>query len=191
ALNNLYYSYIFICYSCFFSIKLTYTNSILNFIIDVNKFLQKSLIINYIDCEEYFMTVFDRVKELAKKQGISIVELEEKLGFGRNSLYSWKKKTPNGDRLSKVADYFGVTTDYLLGRTETPQFTSKDERDIQKKLTEMIDGLSDDSSLAYLNNGGTEIDEEDAELIRSALERTLRRSKLLAKEKFTPKKYRK
>ena len=74
---------------------------------------------------------------------------------------------------------------------ETPQFTSKDERDIQKKLTEMIDGLSDDSSLAYLNNGGTEIDEEDAELIRSALERTLRRSKLLAKEKFTPKKYRK
>lgn len=137
------------------------------------------------------MTVFDRVKELAKKQGISIVELEEKLGFGRNSLYSWKKKTPNGDRLSKVADYFGVTTDYLLGRTETPQFTSKDEKDIQKKLTEMIDGLSDDSSLAYLNNGGTEIDEEDAELIRSALERTLRRSKLLAKEKFTPKKYRK
>ncbi|MGN8883809.1 helix-turn-helix domain-containing protein [Ligilactobacillus salivarius] len=137
------------------------------------------------------MTVFDRVKELAKKQGISIVELEEKLGFGRNSLYSWKKKTPNGDRLSKVADYFGVTTDYLLGRTETPQFTSKDERDIQKKLTEMINGLSDDSSLAYLNNGGTEIDEEDAELIRSALERTLRRSKLLAKEKFTPKKYRK
>lgn len=137
------------------------------------------------------MTVFDRVKELAKKQGISIVELEEKLGFGRNSLYSWKKKTPNGDRLSKVADYFGVTTDYLLGRTETPQFTSKDEKDIQKKLTEMIDGLSDDSSLAYLNNGGTEIDEEDAELIRSALEKTLRRSKLLAKEKFTPKKYRK
>uniref|UniRef100_UPI0024BAC15D transcriptional regulator n=1 Tax=Ligilactobacillus salivarius TaxID=1624 RepID=UPI0024BAC15D len=93
--------------------------------------------------------------------------------------------------LAKVADYFGVTTDYLLGRTETPQFTSKDERDIQKRLTEMINGLSDDSSLAYLNNGGTEIDEEDAELIRSALERTLRRSKLLAKEKFTPKKYRK
>ena len=62
---------------------------------------------------------------------------------------------------------------------------------MKKKLTEMIDGLSDDSSLAYLNNGGTEIDEEDAELIKSALERTLRRSKLLAKEKFTPKKYRK
>lgn len=67
------------------------------------------------------MTTFDRVKKLADRQKISIVELEEKLGFGRNSLYSWKTKTPNGDRLKKVADYFGVSTDYLLGRTESPE----------------------------------------------------------------------
>ena len=136
-------------------------------------------------------STYERIKLLAEKQKISIRKVEEDLGFGNGTLNIWRKNTPGADKLSKVADYFGVTTDYLLGRTETPQFTSKDERDIQKKLTEMIDGLSDDSSLAYLNNGGTEIDEEDAELIRSALERTLRRSKLLAKEKFTPKKYRK
>ncbi|MBE7387869.1 helix-turn-helix transcriptional regulator [Ligilactobacillus salivarius] len=136
-------------------------------------------------------STYERIKLLAEKQKISIRKVEEDLGFGNGTLNRWRKNTPGADKLSKVADYFGVTTDYLLGRTETPQFTSKDERDIQKKLTEMIDGLSDDSSLAYLNNGGTEIDEEDAELIRSALERTLRRSKLLAKEKFTPKKYRK
>lgn len=66
------------------------------------------------------MTTFDRVKKLADKQKISIVELEEKLGLGRNSLYSWKKKTPNGENLRKVGDFFGVTTDYLLGRTENP-----------------------------------------------------------------------
>lgn len=136
-------------------------------------------------------STYERIKLLAEKQKISIRKVEEDLGFGNGTLNRWRKNTPGADKLSKVADYFGVTTDYLLGRTETPQFTSKDEKDIQKKLTEMIDGLSDDSSLAYLNNGGTEIDEEDAELIKSALERTLRRSKLLAKEKFTPKKYRK
>ena len=136
-------------------------------------------------------STYERIKLLAEKQKISIRKVEEDLGFGNGTLNRWRKNTPGADKLSKVADYFGVTTDYLLGRTETPQFTSKDERDIQKKLTEMINGLSDDSSLAYLNNGGTEIDEEDAELIRSALERTLRRSKLLAKEEFTPKKYRK
>lgn len=64
------------------------------------------------------MTAFDRVKKLCDEQKISIVELEEKLEFGRNSLYGWKKKTPNGANLVKVAEYFNVSTDYLLGRTE-------------------------------------------------------------------------
>lgn len=137
------------------------------------------------------MTTFEIIKKLAKQHDKSLQQVAEDLNFSKNLFYRWKTSDPKAKDLSKVADYFGVTIDYLLGRTETPQFTSKDEKDIQKKLTEMIDGLSDDSSLAYLNNGGTEIDEEDAELIKSALERTLRRSKLLAKEKFTPKKYRK
>lgn len=137
------------------------------------------------------MTVFDRVKKLAEKQGISIVELEEKLDFGRNSLYSWKKKTPKGDRLKKVADFFNVTTDYLLGRTPTPTFSRRDERDVQKTLEEMIEGLSDKNALSYMKNGDAEISEEDAELLRSSLENAVRTSKILAKKKFTPKKYRK
>lgn len=137
------------------------------------------------------MTVFDRVKKLAEKQGISIVELEEKLNFGRNSLYSWKKKTPNGDRLKKVADYFNVTTDYLLGRTDTPQFTRKDERDVQKILEGMTQGLNNKNELAFLKNGGQEIDPEDAELLSASLENVIRQSKLIAKQKFTPKRYRK
>lgn len=64
------------------------------------------------------MTTFDRVKKLADEQKISIVELEEKLGLGKNSLYSWKKKIPNGANLEKVADFFNVSVDYILGRTE-------------------------------------------------------------------------
>ncbi|MBL1225410.1 helix-turn-helix transcriptional regulator [Enterococcus sp. BWR-S5] len=63
------------------------------------------------------MTTFERVKKLADSQKISIVELEEKLGFGKNSLYRWKTSAPASDKLQKVADYFNVSTDYLLGRT--------------------------------------------------------------------------
>lgn len=76
------------------------------------------------------MTVFDRIKKLADKQQISIVELEERLGFGRNSLYSWKKKMPNSGNLEKVADYFGVTTDYLLGREtqNSPDWATEDDK---------------------------------------------------------------
>lgn len=111
--------------------------------------------------------------------------------MANSSIRKWDTQSPSSERLRKVADYFDVTTDYLLGRTDTPQFTKKDERDIQNILEDLINGLSDENSLAYLKNGGVEIDEESAELLRDSLERTVRRSKLLAKEKFTPIKYRK
>ena len=137
------------------------------------------------------MNPYERLRLLAKKQGLSINDVEEKIGLGKNTLYSWKKKVPSGTNLTKVADFFGVTTDYLLGRTDTPEFTRRDERDVQNILKDMTEGLSNDSALAYMKNGGEEIDEEDAELLKASLENVIRQSKLLAKQKFTPKKYRK
>lgn len=64
------------------------------------------------------MTAFDILKKLCDEQGISINTLEEKIDLGKNTLYSWKKNTPKGSNLVKVADYFNVSTDYLLGRTD-------------------------------------------------------------------------
>ncbi len=42
------------------------------------------------------------------------------MGFSRNTIYNMKKSTPNVERVSKIADFFNVSTDYLLGRTENP-----------------------------------------------------------------------
>lgn len=66
------------------------------------------------------MTTFERVKVLAEKQKISLKELALKLNMGENAIYSWKVKTPGADKLKAVADYFNVSTDYLLGRTNNP-----------------------------------------------------------------------
>lgn len=137
------------------------------------------------------MTTFERIKELARQHGISIRKLSTDLGFGESTIYKWKGQDPKGKDLAKVAEYFGVTTDYLLGLTGTPQFTRRDELDVQKTLEEMTEGLNNESSLAYMKNGGEEIDPEDAELLKASLENVIRQSKLLAKRKFTPKKYRK
>lgn len=140
------------------------------------------------------MTTFDIVKKLCEEQKISVVELEEKLGFSRNSLYSWKKNKPSSDKLEKVADFFNVSTDYLLGRTEKKHYydlTEKDERDIQKELERMINGLNNDSSYAAFDGQGiNDLDEEDKELLIASLEQSLRFAKRIAKQKFTPKKYR-
>lgn len=98
---------------------------------------------------------FEKIKELADKQGISLNKLEEKLGFSRNTIYNMKKSTPNVERVSMIADYFGVSTDYLLGRTDNPAIATDDQTppdDIDRIIDNamMFDGkpLTDDDKRA-------------------------------------------
>lgn len=69
-------------------------------------------------------STFEKIKELCRKQGISLNTLEERLGYSRNTLYRYKTQTPSSERVSEIADYFGVSTDYLLGRTDNPRIAS-------------------------------------------------------------------
>ena len=70
-------------------------------------------------------STFERIKELAKARGITLGALEEKLGLSRNSIYTIKNKKPSAERLQLIADYFGVSTDYLLGRTDNPRIATE------------------------------------------------------------------
>lgn len=69
-------------------------------------------------------STLEKIKELAKSRGISLAKLEESLGYSTNYFYTLKTKTPNSDRLQEIADYFNVSTDYLLGRTDNPSVAS-------------------------------------------------------------------
>ncbi|WP_270364363.1 helix-turn-helix domain-containing protein [Enterococcus malodoratus] len=66
------------------------------------------------------MTLFERISYLAKKHDKSLKEVAEELGLSRNAIYQWKTSSPKADTLQKVATYFNVSTDYLLGRTDDP-----------------------------------------------------------------------
>lgn len=63
---------------------------------------------------ENFM--LSEIKELCKKRGISVNELESEIGLGINTIYKWDKASPSADKLQRVADYFGVSLDFLTGR---------------------------------------------------------------------------
>lgn len=109
------------------------------------------------------MTPFDRVKILADKQKISITRLEEKLDFGKNYLYKWKKSSPNSETLQKVADYFHVSTDYLLGRTDNMNIAGNDDQynhDLKEFIESNMDGM------AY---GGEDLTAEDKQKLEMAL----------------------
>lgn len=138
------------------------------------------------------MITFERIKELAKQQGKSLNKIEEELGYGKNVLYRLKDSNPSTERLEELANYFDVSVDYLLGRTEKKRYydlTEKDERDIQKELQTLIDDLSNADGMAF-SKKDSEMSEATREALIISLENALRIAKIEAKKKYTPKKYR-
>lgn len=85
--------------------------------------------------EEIEMDFYNRLQELAKKKGKSFHQIEVDLGYSKNSFYNYKTKKPTADNLNKIAEYFGVTSDYLLGNTDTPEPPSSQlEENINKSF---------------------------------------------------------
>lgn len=66
------------------------------------------------------MSLIERVKELCNQRKITIAELERRIDFSQGSISRWTKQSPSADRIKKVADFFDVSVDYLLGRTDDP-----------------------------------------------------------------------
>ncbi|MFS1190979.1 helix-turn-helix domain-containing protein [Enterococcus lactis] len=78
------------------------------------------------------MTVFERIKFLAKKHSKTMKQVTIDLGYSENYFYSLKSgKQPSAEKLQEIADYFNVSVDYLLGREEkeTPKFVDLSEDD--------------------------------------------------------------
>ncbi|BDH80609.1 helix-turn-helix domain-containing protein [Lactococcus lactis] len=65
------------------------------------------------------MSVFaERLKELRKEKGLTQSQLAIKFGVRQGAINKWEsgKTEPNFEKLVMFADYFDVSTDYLLGR---------------------------------------------------------------------------
>lgn len=67
------------------------------------------------------MNLKELIKELCKKKGVTMSSVEDRLEFARGYLSKLDKSTPNTAKMQKIADYFGVTVDYLMTGEETPQ----------------------------------------------------------------------
>lgn len=79
------------------------------------------------------MNTYEIIKELAKAKKMSIRQLEMNFGYSNGYLAKWKNNTPNSDELSRIADFFNVSVDYLLGR-ETPT----KETELRKALENVL-----------------------------------------------------
>lgn len=65
---------------------------------------------------------------IAKDSNVNnIAELERKLNISNGTINKWDKSVPNSKTLSMIADYFRVSTDFLLNRTTNPSMADKNE----------------------------------------------------------------
>jgi transcriptional regulator with XRE-family HTH domain len=142
-----------------------------------------------------------RIRSIRRQKDLSGTKVAEMLGISAQYYYDIEKGKRNlsAEMAARLAEIFGVTTDYLLGRTDEPneksdwdsklpELTEKEERDIALTLERILNQLDHENAVSFY---GEPMDEETREAMRISLESSLRLAKQLAKKKFTPKKYRK
>ncbi|MBR1763056.1 MAG: helix-turn-helix transcriptional regulator [Eubacterium sp.] len=91
------------------------------------------------------MTFIKRLKALMAEKKVTKAEISKELHIGVNQIKYWEDKgnTPDGATLIKLADYFGVSVDYLLGKTDKKNKTVADERSLTEAEKEIIAATAD------------------------------------------------
>ena len=136
--------------------------------------------------------MYEVFEQLLQKHNITAYKVAKEAGVTQTALSNWKsgRSTPTTKTLKKIADYFGVTVDYLMTGKEaqkekTVELTARDERDIAKDLNSIMEKLrnGEDGPASF---EGTDIPEDDQELFAGQIELMLRRLKAINKEIYNP-----
>ncbi len=137
---------------------------------------------------------YENFENLCVTRGVKPSNVSKATGISTATLTSWKqgKYTPKNDKLQKIAEYFGVSLDYLTtGRdADVPNLTKRDERDISKDLDRIMGEIQKGNNEPLYYNG-VEIDDASIGLLRNAIEFALRETKKENKVKYNPNKNKK
>lgn len=140
--------------------------------------------------------MYEVFEQLLQKRGVTSYKVAKEAGVTQTALSNWKagRSTPTTKTLQKIADYFGVTVDYLIsGKDDSSEdnreteLSARDERDIAKDLDRIMSEIKkgNDGPLYY---NGVEIDDASINLLQNAIEYALRETKKENKVKYNPRK---
>ena len=136
--------------------------------------------------------LYNLIESLCKEKGTNITAMCKAAKISRAPLTELKmgrSKTLSSATLSKIAAYFGVSVDYLLGNKEKPAPESrnglsiKEQKDLARKLEKMMDELEESGDLMF---DGDPASEEAKESIRNALAMGLEYARKVNREKYNP-----
>lgn len=97
------------------------------------------------------MEIVQRIEDLLKEKNIKKKKMLADLSLGINTFTNWKQRgtIPSADVLNKIADYLGVSVDYLLGNEKAAPVGAADER--EATLIEFFRSLSETDKDNVLN----------------------------------------
>lgn len=139
--------------------------------------------------------MYEVFEQLLQKFNVTTYQVSKATGIAQSTFSSWKtrKNLISGEKAKKIADYFGVTVDYLMtgkspSEKEEMSLTHRDTRDIEKILDQTREQLLSQEGLMF---DGDPASPEAIDSILSAMQIGMEMAKKKNKEKYTPKKYKK
>lgn len=91
------------------------------------------------------MNTIDRILDLMNKNKITAKKLTKEANLPASSITEWKngKYEPSANAIAKIADYFGVSTDYLLGKDSQKQRTAPNGLPLTPEQIKLLDVTND------------------------------------------------
>lgn len=144
------------------------------------------------------MTFGEKIKEARLAMNLSQTELAQMTGISERSLYTYEQlgTLPRKNNIRKLAEALHISVSYLLDESETDTQSRIDEDIFIGEAREKFGSKGAKEAQAVLEQvstlfAGGELDEEAKDVFFQAVMSVYMDSKKNAKEKFTPKKYRK
>lgn len=125
-------------------------------------------------------------EQLIQKHGVSAYKVAKETGVTQSTLSDWKRgrSTPKTDNMKKLADYFGVSLDYLTTGNESTveELDNSQERDLALKIDEIIGDMNNPkTSPLYFN--GEKLDEKTSAILAEALTSAMKQVEIMREKK--------
>lgn len=106
--------------------------------------------------------LYQRIKLLCKKHNILMSQLAENVGISESLIRKWGSSTsPSIDKVRRIAEYFDVSVDYLIGTSDIP---------------ECADKVIGDSDIISIQRARTNMSQGDREFMMEVLRRTFEKA---------------
>lgn len=112
------------------------------------------------------MTTVERIKSICKERNIPISRLEKDLNFGNAYIAGLKKGTVPDDRLKLIAEYFGVSVDYLITGKEKE---GGEKYYLTEETAKMAQAIFENRELRMLFDAAQDASPDDLQTVHSML----------------------